>query len=186
MPESLDEAALSGAIERHLPDLRRYVRAQAGDFLLARESAADLIQSACREVLAGAGRLEWQGDLAFKRYLYTTALRKIIDRKRYWLRDKRRSAGEVRMDTHTALNGTADQRSGATWSPSGAAIREEDLDALRDALERLPDEQRELIAMRRIRGLETDEIAAELGITENAVRSRLSRALARLAALLAP
>ena len=56
---------------------------------------------------------------------------------------------------------------------------------IRDALQQLPDREREIIVLRRYMELDTAEICEEMGLpTEGAVRALLSRAQARLAGLL--
>lgn len=62
----------------------------------------------------------------------------------------------------------------------GQLVRAEELEALREALSRLPAETRELFGLRFGDELPTAEIAALLGIKEAAVRQRLSRALREL------
>ena len=67
----------------------------------------------------------------------------------------------------------------------GQLVRAEELGALREALALLPPETRELFRLRFGDGLRTGEIAALLGITEAAVRQRLSRGLRSLQQALA-
>ncbi|MEM9803161.1 MAG: sigma-70 region 4 domain-containing protein [Planctomycetota bacterium] len=55
---------------------------------------------------------------------------------------------------------------------------------LERALAALPAELREVVVLRRIDGLESKEVAALLGRSDDAVRKAYSRAMARLATLL--
>lgn len=57
---------------------------------------------------------------------------------------------------------------------------------VRRALEQLPDGYREVLLLRDVEGLDTAEAAAALGITENAVKTRLHRARLALRGLLDP
>ena len=66
----------------------------------------------------------------------------------------------------------------AAADPSGEVA------VIRDALNRLPDPDRELITLTAWDGLSADEVAAVLGITPAAVRQRLLRARRRLRAAL--
>ena len=174
----VDREELERLVEDNLPQLREFVRRRASARVLARETPSDVVQSACREVLAAAGGIRWQGEAAFRSFLYTTTLRKLIDKQRFHTRKKRRASAEVAIETDKAL----DPACADPGTPSQCAVRAESLDRLRRELDRLPADQRELISMRRLFGLTTEEIAAELGITPGAVRARLSRAMARLAA----
>jgi RNA polymerase sigma factor (sigma-70 family) len=57
---------------------------------------------------------------------------------------------------------------------------------VREALQRLPDREREVIMLRRYMELDNEEICNELGLpTAGAVRALLSRAQARLSEMLA-
>lgn len=74
------------------------------------------------------------------------------------------------------------------WKPGAeGGIEEHELRALvRSKVEELPDPYREVILLRDIEGLDTDETAAVLGITSGAVKTRLHRAHQALRTLLDP
>ena len=57
---------------------------------------------------------------------------------------------------------------------------------VRAAIDQLPDSYRTVLVMRDIEGLSTDETAAALGLTANAVKIRLHRARMALRTLIAP
>jgi RNA polymerase sigma-70 factor (ECF subfamily) len=61
------------------------------------------------------------------------------------------------------------------------AERNDELDRLQAAFEALSDEDRQLLAMRKVFDMPTREIAAQLSIPESTVRWRLSMILADLA-----
>jgi RNA polymerase sigma-70 factor, ECF subfamily len=71
-------------------------------------------------------------------------------------------------------------------SPTGAALRREDVERLEAAIDRLTDEQKEVITLAHLVGLSRAEIGAHMGRTEEAVRALLHRAMARLSILLDP
>src|SRR5678815_2282484 len=75
--------------QAHLPALRAFVRLKAGAMLLARESCSDLAQSVCRDVLEHAERFRFGGEAEFRKWLFTTAMRKIADRVEGWRAGKR-------------------------------------------------------------------------------------------------
>ena len=80
----------------HLPALRAFVRLRLGPMLRAKESASDIVQSACRDVLENLHRFQYRGEAGFKAWLYKTALRKVADRAEFWRAAKRDPAREVR------------------------------------------------------------------------------------------
>jgi len=93
-------------------------------------------------------------------------------------RNRRRSA--VRRD-RLALRAAVEVRPGdAVPSPEAALLAGEQRERLLAAVEALPDEHRDAIACRYLLGLSEAETAGALGVRAGTVKSRLSRALARL------
>ena len=104
-------------------ELAQFVRHRAGPELLAKESRADIVQSACREVLAAMPGAEIaDGAEGFKAWLFRATLHKIIDRHRYWGRGKRDRAREVERAWSDA---SVDALAGSFATPSSVAEREE-------------------------------------------------------------
>jgi RNA polymerase sigma-70 factor (ECF subfamily) len=181
-----DTGAVEVLLERHLPSLRAYVRLRAGAKLRARESASDLVQSVCRDVLQNLDRFRYPGESAFRAWLYATAMRKIADRAEYWGAARRDPAREAAPLPHAAHSGADDQRlfdvyRGSFATPSQAAMGREALARIEEAFERLPEDYREVIVLSRIVGLSRAEVAGQMQRTEASVRNLLSRALAELA-----
>ncbi len=69
-------------------------------------------------------------------------------------------------------------------SPEEQAERAFTVEAVRSAILKLPENQRQIIMMREFSGLSYGEIASELGVEEGTVKSRLSRARLALAEIL--
>jgi len=67
--------------------------------------------------------------------------------------------------------------------PDDAAAAQREIERVRIAMARLPEAHREVLILCACEGLESEDAAAVLGITPEAVRKRLSRARAELAAL---
>lgn len=176
-----DRGAADELLRRHLPGLKGFLRLRAGRMLLAKESCSDLAQSVCRDVLEQADRFRFGGEAGFRHWLYTTALRKIADRYEYYRALKRDAAREA--EEEGAAGETLRVYAGF-YSPSQQAVAREELSRVELAFGRLPDEQQEVILMAKMMGLSRAEIATETGRSEGAVRTLLSRALARLTELL--
>jgi RNA polymerase sigma-70 factor (ECF subfamily) len=170
-----DRAALETLLTGELPALRAFVRCQADPALRARESSSDLVQSVCREVLAKADQFRFAEPEGFRRWLFTSAMRKVRDRRDHHLAAKRDARREVDAD---ALAGAY----ASLTSPSGAAARQEQLERVERAMDTLPDEYRQVIALSKVAGLTRPQVAAEMGRSEGSVRMLLHRALARLVA----
>ncbi len=178
-----DLPAVEELLERHIPGLRAYVRLRCGPVLRAKESASDIVQSACRDVLQNIGQFRYGGEAGFKAWLYEAATRKILDRAEYWGAGKRDAAREA---TPQGAHGAADDRRLADvyatlGTPSAAAMGREALERIERGFERLSEDEREVVVLARLVGLSHAEIAARLGCSEGAARLRLFRALATLA-----
>jgi RNA polymerase sigma-70 factor (subfamily 1) len=180
-----DAAALDLLLTLHLPAVRAFVRLHMGPDLRARESMSDIVQSVCRELLTHKERFHFGGEGGFKAWLFTAARRKIANRARELEHQKRDVQREVAglSEGHIAALGGAYAR---ISSPTGAALRREDVERLEAAIDRLTDEQKEVITLAHLVGLSRAEIGAHMGRTEEAVRALLHRAMARLSILLDP
>jgi len=173
-------------LEEHLPRLRAYIRLRTNRDIRARESHTDLVQSVCREVLEGSSHFEYQGDAAFRKWLYTAALRKIVERDRALKAQKRDVRRERPGDGDAESDGGLFDAYATVTTPSVQLSRRENIAALEKAFDQLSDEHREIVTLARIVGLSHREIAEQTGRTEEACRQLLRRALIKLHLLLDP
>jgi RNA polymerase sigma factor (sigma-70 family) len=173
------EAALEELLVRHLPGLRRYVRLKTGALVRGREAESDIVQSVCREVLQNQADFHYGGEAGFRHWLYTTALRKILDKRKLHTAARR----DVRREeVHGSEDGRPEREPSAPGtSPSGVAIGREELERMADAFDELPADYMEVILLSRVIGLRRAEVAREMGRTEASVRNLLHRALNELA-----
>jgi RNA polymerase sigma-70 factor, ECF subfamily len=177
-----DAASVNVLLERHLDGLRAFIRLRAGAAIRQRESETDLAQSVCRDVLENLGRFRHQEPNGFKRWLYSTALRKILNRHEYYSAEKRDVRKEAQLAGGTSWAGLGDLYRTFT-TPSAHAMKQEEIERIERAFDALPEDEREVISLAHVVGLSRAEIAQQLGKSEGAVRTQLSRALARLAEL---
>lgn len=178
-----DSLAVGELLQRHLPGLVAFIRLRAGPLVRARESAADLAQSVCREALEDPGRFRHGGEAGFKSWLYATALRRIQNRHDYWKAGKRDAARDVPLAPHPDASGQQDLLAcyRTLSTPSRKLMLAEEIARIESAFDQLDEADREIILLARVAGLPHDEIARRLGKTAGATRVRLHRALARLA-----
>jgi RNA polymerase sigma-70 factor (subfamily 1) len=170
-----DEQALQRLMSEHLPGLRAYVRLRMGPTLRAKESCSDIVQSACREVLAHMDRFQHPGEGAFRAWLYTTAQRKIANRAEFLAAARRDVAREQAADT-AVLGAYA-----SFCTPSDHAMGNEALQRIEHAFDGLSESHRDVIVLTRVLGLTRQDVAEKMGRSEASVRSLLTRALAELA-----
>ena len=178
-----DGEAADSLLERHLPALLGYVRLHADPMIRRHESCADIVQSVCREVLRDMDGFEYRGEPAFRNWLFTRAMSKLINRKRFYLQQKRDPARERRISQVEAQTRLEALYAGLC-SPSQDAIAGETLERLERAFDELPEDYRQVITLARIVGMSQAEVAEEMGRQPGAVRVLLHRALVRLGRLM--
>jgi RNA polymerase sigma-70 factor (ECF subfamily) len=173
-----DAVAVDVLLERHLPGLRKYVRLKISPALLAKESSSDVVQSVCREVLEGFEQFEYQGEAAFRNWLYQAAVRKLVDHLRYHEAQKR----DVQpIPASTLSSAEFALLASSLHSPSKDAMMNEEVESLERGFARLARADQEILRMVYIEGLSHAQVAEQLECTEVSSRKQLSRALARLA-----
>lgn len=176
-----DRAAKEDLLLRWLPSLREFVRGRMSPLLREREDSEDLVQSSCREVLAGLDLCEYRGEEAFRGFLFMAVLRKVQKRERD-LRARRRDPRRAKpLD---ALSGDG-ELAAAHATPSQQAVAQEGVEQLRQAIAALPEEYRQVLSLARLAQLPRAEIARRMGRTEASVRGLLTRALQALSERLA-
>jgi RNA polymerase sigma-70 factor (ECF subfamily) len=187
--ETRVRAAASGDRNAHdelfannLPALVAFLRAKVGGELAGRESVHDLAQSVCREVLRDLDKLVFRGEEQFRAYLFLQASRKVVDRYRYHKQEMRDPARAEPLP-HESRDAEVLGLYG-DLTPSRVAGAKEELGRVEQALQLLPDAQRDAVLLSRLAGLSYQEIARQKGISEAAVRGLVARGLARLAGLL--
>lgn len=175
-----DAHAFESLFGRNMPQLMAYIRLRMGKGLTAKESVEDIAQSVCREVLLDMGNFEFQGDEAFRGWLMMQATRKLTDKHRYYTRKRRDMAREVEAPLgDIGAEATSMVDCYATFcSPSRTTSAREELERIEAALNDLPENQREAVALSKLMAVPNSEIARRLDCTEGAVRALVARGLA--------
>ncbi|MFT4514119.1 MAG: RNA polymerase sigma-70 factor (subfamily 1) [Planctomycetota bacterium] len=174
-----DAAAREQLFERCLPALRAFVRLRCPPELRRREAASDIVQSACREALGHLHTYTPRPNSTFRAWLFKITGNKLLEKLRRARAQRRDVTREV-----ASSQSTLDSLYRETVTASELLGQREDVSQFEDAFDRLDPEHREVILWSRITGLPHRETAARMNRSEVAVRSLLSRALARLAALI--
>lgn len=177
-PGELPRVSLGERILASLPGLTRFVRRRMGPELASRESASDIVQSTCRELLRGASGYEDHGEGSFQNWIRSAAENKLRNRARHW-QAARRAGGELGLEPGA---NAAEPVSPAARGPSQDAMLREEVERLQRAFESLPEEYRRVLVRFQIEGASQAEIAREMGRTSEAVRKLVARAMARLSA----
>lgn len=179
-----DPRAFSRLHGRLEPRLRAFL------IKLVRDETAvdDLVQLTLLKAHLARERFELQGgdpDGAVQGWYFAISRNVAMDylRSRYRGDQRRAGAGEGEPDPVEAL---------ADGAPNPEEIGEaveheaEIVQRVREAIARLPEGQREVVELHKLRGLSMAEIAEHLQVREGAVRVRAHRAYKALARLLVP
>ncbi|HYD75613.1 sigma-70 family RNA polymerase sigma factor [Ramlibacter sp.] len=152
----------SGELEAQIPQLRRYARSLTGDAWAADDLVQDTLERACDRWQL------WKAGSDLRAWLFTVMHNLFVDSARRALRQ----AGQ-RVDLEDAAPELV--------APAGAT--EQVLD-LQRCLQRLPEEQREVLLLVTLQDLSYEEVARVTGTPVGTVMSRLSRARSRLRELM--
>ncbi len=144
-----------------------------------KEAASDLVQDTFLEAQRDFERFHGATEaelLAWLRRLLLNNVANVTRRYRTGKHSVEREAaldGQAKQDLHASLPAVSD-------SPSGQAVAKEQAAALARALERLPDDYRQVLRLRYQEGRQFEEIAAMMGRSANAVRKLFARAVERV------
>jgi RNA polymerase sigma-70 factor (ECF subfamily) len=177
-----DREAIDVLFTRYRDRLRAALRKLIGPkYRLLLQDSEDAAQDAILSALKRLHQFEYRGDGSFLAWLLKGAEYEIVRRIRGIEAKKRNpEGGFVALDTAAlhALPAEGD-------TPSQILDEQELAERVREALQQLPDREREVIMLRRFLELDNDEICVEMGLpTTGSVRALLSRAQARLSGLL--
>lgn len=173
-----DDPAVLAMLERNMPALQAFIRLRMGNALAARESSSDVLQSVCRELIASRGRVHFDDEAAFRAWLYTAALRKILQKVRHHTALRRSPEREDVLAQELAVSYST------CITPSRDASAREQVERFELAFARLSEVHREVIALTKIAGLTHQQVGTRIGKTPEACRTLLRRALIQLSALM--
>ena len=115
----------------------------------------------------------FRGHSALRTWIYRIVINQARNRQRWWRR--RHRSQQVSLDEHIRDHGELPETHNG-GSPDRLLGQKLLADRIRQALERLPFDQKTALVLREIDGLSYDEIGFSLGIAVGTVKSRLARA----------
>jgi RNA polymerase sigma-70 factor (ECF subfamily) len=169
-----DDSAFEAIVRTHSGRLLSVARR----FLGNNEDAQDAVQEAFIRAYKAIHTFEARSQLHtwLHRILVNTALMKLRERRRRPTDSIEDLLPSYSTDGHQAV-------ASRDWSDA-VLERKETAAIVREAIERLPDQYREVLVLRDIEEKDTAETAALLGTSSNAVKIRLHRARQALRTLL--
>ena len=163
-----DERAIEDLMTDYLPGLHAFLRLRMGAELRAKESASDLAQSVCLDILRHIDRYQHRSDRNFKQWFYMTALRKVRNKAQYYKRGVRDVGREADLDSIASVYQTVS-------TPSQDMIGKEAVGRFEKAFDQLAADHQEIICLCRIAGLshrDAGEVMGRDGIDPRCGRGR--------------
>jgi RNA polymerase sigma-70 factor (ECF subfamily) len=175
--------ALEQLLQFHRPYLRQIIQSRLTPALAARVDASDIVQETQIEISKRIDDFLTRRPTTFRMWIRRKALQKLVDQQRRHVTAKRRSVLSERQMSNVSSLAIARSLLGST--PSQRLCRIELRDQVRELIERLSDQHRDLLQLRHVEGLSNAEVADLLGMSPNTIRQRYGRALRQLHKLLA-
>jgi RNA polymerase sigma-70 factor (ECF subfamily) len=165
-----DREAFERVVARHEASVYRFVRTLTPDQSRAEDALQETFLAAWR------GAAEFRAESSVRTWLFAIA-RHAVDRQ------FRRRAGEPPAAEYVPIDALGVMAGwGEAANPEAALARREESAVVRRALDALGDDDRRVLVLRDLEGLDGPEAAAVLGIGIGALKTRLHRARLRFAA----
>jgi len=170
---------LETLVRTHMPALLRVARR----FMRSEEDARDAVQDAFVSAFRSIDKFESNAQMStwLHRIVVNACLMRLRSQKRRPEEDIEEYLPRFAEDGHRIAGHES-------WTESADTLleRAEIREVVRNAIDQLPDTHREVLLLRDIEELSTDEAAEILHVTPNAVKIRLHRARQALRTLLDP
>ena len=164
-----DRDAVGALLDSLRPQILRYCRSRIGRIGGSFDAADDVAQEVCLAVITSLPRYRDEGH-PFAAFAFGIAAHKLAD------------AGRAAARAPLSVSDVP-ERVDLDAGPEERAIAAEDAAYAHELLDKLPDQQRELLLLRVAGGLSAEETGEVLGMSAGAVRVAQHRALQRLRTL---
>jgi RNA polymerase sigma-70 factor (ECF subfamily) len=177
-----EESPVGQALERFRPYLRVLARGQIDPKLSGKLDPSDVVQDTLVRAIRAQSEYRGSSDAELAGWLRQILVHSLANSLRDFAREKRDT------DREQAIRAGIEQSSfrlGA-WlatdasSPSEQAVRNEDLIRLADAIEALPESQREALTLHHLQRWTLDAVAEQMGRTPAAIAGLIKRAVRQL------
>jgi RNA polymerase sigma-70 factor (ECF subfamily) len=177
------DAVLGPLLEVYRNYLRLLARVEIGRRLQGKVDASDLVQETFLEAHRNFARFQGTSEPQLVAWLRQILAAKVANLLRHYLGTQARDI-RLEQDLHAGLDNSSRllgaELMASLSSPSQQAARREQGVLLANALDRLPDDYREVIVLRHLEGLTFPEIAGRMRRSVDSVQKLWLRGLARL------
>lgn len=183
-----DERAGVEAIARQRERLKKMLGHRMDRRLKARLDPSDVIQESMIVASQRLGEFFRQERVPFYVWLRSLTFERLVDMQRAHLYAKRRSVSREERSVLSlpdeSVAELASRLVDVAGDPRAGMVREELRGRVRNALDRLSPDDREVLVLRHLEQLSVAETAGALGVKESTVKVRALRALKKLRELL--
>jgi RNA polymerase sigma-70 factor (ECF subfamily) len=181
-----DEFKFDEAFERARPYLRLLAQTNLGERLKQKVDASDVVQQALLKAHEDRDQFKGESEQQLVAWLKTILKNRLIDMARHWKGQKRDIDRDVNLQQKVddSFRRVDDWLAMSQTSPSMAAQGNEALLLLSTAVEKLPDDLREVVVMHHLQGMKLVEISKAVGCDETTVGRRLFRGMKQLGQLM--
>ncbi len=175
--EAGDREAFRRLFERYSPALRQAIAARMDRRLRQRVDPSDILQETEMEVFARMDEYLQRRPMPLEQWLHQTAVQCLAAAWRRHVQAIRRSvAREERLPDRSSMLLV---KRLVKRPPSGVLEHEEMARRLESVLDQLSELDREILFLRGVEGVSSDQAATRLGVSPAAARKRFTRALLR-------
>jgi RNA polymerase sigma-70 factor (ECF subfamily) len=175
-----EPGAVDRLLDRHRPYLRRLLEVRLGPQLQPRVDPSDVVQEAQMEALRRLEGYLASPPMPFRLWLRRIAYDRLLMLHRHHVQAGRRAVGRaVPLPDHSSLL-LAQQLLAQGPSPGQQLLQRELACRVRQAVDQLPEPEREILVMRKLEGLSNQEAAQVLGVDPATASRRFGRAVIRL------
>jgi len=180
-----DDATLADLFSHYQPALKRMIEFRIDRRVAGRVDSGDVLQDAYLEVSRRLPDFLAAPKATFFVWARQITWQTLLMAHRSHLEVQKRDAKKEIRFSHQSMTANtsasiAFNLAGDITSPSNAAIRDEQTAKLHEALEKMDEIDREVVALRHFEQLANKEVADVLGIGKTAASNRYVRALVRL------
>jgi RNA polymerase sigma-70 factor (ECF subfamily) len=179
-----DPSATGKLLEQYRNYLHLLARTMVGAAMRSRVEPSDIVQETYLDAVRDFPQFRGGSERELMAWLRQILVRNVTDQVRGHLahgRDVRREES-LELMLERSSQSLHDVLAAGISSPSAQAARREQSLLVAEAMSRLPEDYRDVIIYRNLRGMKFEEVAAAMGRSSGAVRMLWARALEQLAA----
>lgn len=181
-----DELQIEETFEKVRPYLRLLAQTNLGERLKQKVDASDVVQQTLLKAHQDRDQFKGDSEPQLVAWLKQILRNRLIDMARHWKGQKRDLNRDVNLQQKVddSFQRVDDWLAMSQTSPSMEAQGNEMLLLLSAAVEKLPDDLRDVVVMHHLQGMKLVEISKAVGCDETTVGRRLFRGVKQLGELM--